>query len=129
MSFQVFDERISLAIGSQILPADTTVAKSFWTIAGDSRRLDAVVISSTDTVDRVVQFSVLLGATNFPLFEVSIPAGSGHGVVPPVELFAAVNLANLVGLVVPTNGTVQWAAVVTITAAKAITAVALGGIF
>lgn len=129
MSFQTFDERIALAIGSQLLPADTTVAKSFWTIAGDVRRLDTVVLSSTDTVDRVVQFSVLLGATNFPLFEVNVPAGAGHGVVPAVELFATINQVNLVGIVIPTNGTLQWSAVVTVTAAKAITAVALGGIF
>ena len=128
MSFQTFDERIALGAASQLLPADTTVAKSFWTADAQVRRLDAIILSSTDTVDRAVQFAINLGSTDQALFEVNVPAGAGHGIVPPVEVFQTLNLTNLAGMVFPVSGTLRWNAVVTITAAKLVQAVALGGI-
>lgn len=129
MSFQVYDERIAIAMASSLAPADTTVAKSFWTADAQVRRLDTIVISSTDTVDRIVQLALNLGSTDQPLFEIAIPALSGHGVVPPVEVFKVLNLTNLMGMVVPISGTLRWNVTTTVTAAKLITAVAFGGIF
>lgn len=129
MSFQVFDERIALGAASQLAPADTTVAKSFWTADAQVRRLDAIVLSSTDTSDRAVQFAINLGAADQALFEVNVPAGAGHGIVPPIEVFQTLNLTNLPALVVPGGGTLRWNAVVTVTTAKVIQAVAFGGIF
>jgi hypothetical protein len=129
MSFLTFDERIALSLASQLAPADTTTAKSFWTADAQVRRADSILLSSTDTVDRYVQFSINFGATDQALFEVLVPAGAGHGVVPVVEVFEAINKLNMVGLVFAPSSILRWNAVVTITAAKVIQAVITGGIF
>jgi hypothetical protein len=129
MSFTTFDERIALSAASQIAPGDTTTAKSFWTTDAQVRRVDSILLSSTDTVDRYVQFSLNLGATDQQMFEVLVPAGAGHGVVPVVEVFATINQANLIGLVVGPSCVLRWNAVVTITTAKVLQAVLTGGIF
>lgn len=129
MGFQSFDERIALSLASQIAPADTTVAKSFWAIDAQVRRADSIILTSTDTVDRYVQFSINQGGTDQGLFEVLVPAGAGHGVVAPVEVFEAINKVNVAGIVFGPSTNLRWNAVVTITAAKVIQAVLTGGIF
>jgi hypothetical protein len=129
MSFQTFDERIALMLSSSIAPADTTTVKSFWVADAQVRRIDAMLLSSTDTSDRVVQVSVNLGGADQPLFEVTIPAGAGHGVVPAVEVLATVAFANLPGLILPASGVLRWNCTTTVTTAKALTGIVQGGIF
>lgn len=129
MGFQTFDERIAINLVAQLANSDGTTSRSIWTADAQVRRLDAIFISSTDTVDRYVQFNLNIGAADQALWEVLIPAGAGHGVVPSVEVFETLNKVNLAGMVVGPGNIVRWNAVVTLTSAKILQLIALGGIF
>lgn len=121
----------------QILPADTTAWKTLFTAGASGSKVAALNLQSTDTVARVVQVSILRSAVNYILGCINVPAGAGNdGVTPAVDAL----LATLVPgvpldndgqhyLLLKSGDVLQISTQVTLTAAKAINAVAIGGDF
>jgi len=60
-----------------------------WNTAGVSR-LDAWAISSTDTIDHVIDVGVYTSGIIIQMATITIPAGAGQGTVPVVDVLAAI---------------------------------------
>lgn len=86
----------------QILPADTTTLKTLLTPAADGTRIEAILINSSDTSAKDIQFTITKGGVDLPLVTISIPANTGFtSSVPGINALAH---ANFVGLCVDGNG-------------------------
>lgn len=129
MGFAIFDERNPSVIAVTQLAAASPGATTILTANGTSRRYDAILVSSTDTVDRTIALEVLQGATATSIGQVVIPAGSGTGAIPPVDLIAALPLTGQAGIVLGPADSLRFSTIVATTAAKQISLVALGGTF
>jgi hypothetical protein len=110
------------------LPADTTVAQQILAALAADARVDSIICVSTDTVDRVVDLFYHTNA-NFQLSSMTVPAGAGTGIIPSVDLMTNPIFAAQGGLVIRAGDSLQEAVETTITAAKQIGMVVLGGYF
>jgi len=61
----------------QILPADASNLKTIWTPGSNGSKIDHILVSTTDTSARDMQFYVTISAVDYLLATVSIPANSG----------------------------------------------------
>jgi len=114
-------------IAKTILPADTT---SWVTIFDNSAgaaavRIEALNICSDDTATMNVQFSRLVGATNFLEGTVRVVTLSGtDGAAARVNALAVIGVTapdNIPVVVVPAGGTYQAKVLVAVTTAKTVT--------
>jgi hypothetical protein len=89
MGLQVFDERFIFEDVEQINDTYSTFTPVVY-FAPNPGRLDAVWITSSDTVDHVMTFAKQGGNPDFAaLVALTIPAGAGtDGVTPPIELIS-----------------------------------------
>lgn len=115
----------------QILPADTTVAKTLSTPGLNGRNITAITCVSDDTASVTVVLSILKAAVSYKIGESVVAIGSGtNGVAHAVNLLNTVDATYLKpdGSLDLANGAVlQVNAKVTITAAKTVNIVAFGG--
>lgn len=115
----------------QILPADTTVAKTLSTPGTNGRNLRAISCVSDDTAAVTVILSILKSAVSYKIGESVVPIGAGtNGSAKAVNLLNSVDATwlNADGTLDLASGAVlQVAAKVTITAAKTVNIVAHGG--
>lgn len=128
----------------QILPADTTALKTLVTGATNGSKIEMLNLTSTDTASRDVQLFLTISAVNYLLATIAVPANSGN----TNALLAQGLLASLIGtspylpffqfpldvngnryLYVANGATLSVASLATVTTAKAINAVAMGGDF
>lgn len=111
----------------QILPADTTTAKTIVTAGAEGSLIDSISVTSTDTSAVIIVISI--GTT--PIGEIIIPAGSGtDGTSASVNLLQLTQLPFLQSngsLPLGALGTLSVAAKVTITAATQVDIVAYYG--
>jgi hypothetical protein len=128
MSFQVYDERIAFNLVVNLTNASGTSAVGAWTADTSTRRVDAITIVSDDTVDRSVAVNINISAADQKLVEVPVPAGSGTGIIPPVEVLKYLNLENLPAFVIGPSNTMRFNMVATLTAAKTVRIILWGGI-
>lgn len=129
MGFAIFDERNPSVQAVTQLAAASPGATTIVTGNGASRRFDALLFSSTDTVDRTIALEVVQAAVATSIGQVVIPAGSGTGAIPPVDLIAALPLTGQAGLVLGPADSLRFSTLVATTAAKQISVVGLGGTF
>ena len=118
----------------QILPADTTTQKTLVTCTTNGTKIVGVIVSSTDTATRDVTLALVRSATSYTINTVTIAinAGSVAG-TPPVNMMSATNAP---GLPLDSDGnpffycntgdTVKVNVGTTVTAAKAVNAIAIG---
>ena len=131
----VFTQRPFLGL-AQILPADTTTAKTVVTAGADGTKITAITASSNDA-SRIVQISLVRSAVVYILTTVTVAANAGTD-----GTAAAVNLINstiIPGLPIDNDGqpylflksgdTLTAAVTVTVTAAKTISIAAIGADF
>jgi len=112
--------------GVTILPADTTTKKTIYTAGANGGRVDSIMVSSDDTAAVNLAFHIYDGATDYYIGNVVVAIGSGYTTVARVE--AMTTLAPLLGYLTLKNGYILKAnAVVTVTSAKTVTIVAMGG--
>lgn len=81
------------SIHTQILPADTTAWKDVYDNSGgtDPVRVEGLGICSTDTSTVTIQFSLLVGGTNYLIGTVSAVTLSGtNGLAPKVQVLSAI---------------------------------------
>lgn len=122
----------------QILPADTTVAKTIVAGGANGSVIESINVSNTDAaVAYSLQFFMFDGTTNHLLATLNIPLSSGNtsaagavdvlrsGLMPGVVLDSNGNYS----LNVPSGFTLKAAVTVTVTAAKVVDVVAAGSDF
>lgn len=119
--------------GVQILPADTTTLKTLYTASTNDAIVKSLIVNSTDTAAQTVNLWLNISGVDTLLGTVTIPLASGtNGTVAAVDLLSG---AIITGLPLDASGKrvlplkagtiVKISTVGTVTAAKAITAVAL----
>jgi hypothetical protein len=112
----------------QFTSADTTTKKTIVTGAADSTRVDSISVCSDDTAAVNLRFYLNNGSTDFYLGVVAVPIGSGYTTVTKVEAMTV--LAPLLGyLWVPSGWTLKCSCLATMTAAKTLDVVPLGGVY
>jgi len=132
----VFPQTIKTNV-AQILPADTTSLKTLVTPGANGTRVDSIIVSSTDTSAKDLQFVITVSATDYVVGTLSIPANSGFtNAVPLVSVFAH---SQFIAFNTDVNGNkhmylangavLKVKALTTVTAAKAISVVAQCGDF
>lgn len=111
----------------QILPADASGLKTLYTGGVNGSKINAIIVTSTDTAARDVQWGITVGAVFYILGTVAVPLTSGF-----INSAPAVNLLDLTktpGLPLDSDGnpfvflasasyTLQVKALTTVTAAK-----------
>lgn len=134
VSTPIFPQVIKTSV-AQILPADTTSLKTLVTADADGTRIDNILITSTDTAARDLQFVVTISAVDYVVGTLSVPANSGftNAVVTLNVLgnaqFAALSTdvnGNKV-LFLGTGAVLKVKSLTTVTAAKVISIIAQCG--
>lgn len=116
----------------QILPADTSNFKTLATLAAFTK-ITSIIISSSDTSARDLQFAVSIGGVDYPLITTSIPANSGNvaNVAPTLLLRNAFwelngdNFNNRV-LELPSGAVLKMKTLTTVTSTRSINITAVG---
>ncbi len=126
MSLGVYDERNPTA---QVAFLDSTNGVAFKEIlAANPRnfRVDNILVASTSVVDKVVILA--LGATEaYRMPAVIVPAGAGDGVVPAVDLIAALGTLGQGALVLAVNRALDVRVTVAMGAGETLYLTILGG--
>lgn len=81
---------------AQIAPADTTSLKTLVTAGADGTRIDNILVTSTDTTARDLQFVITISAVDYIIGTLQIPISSGNtNAVPIVSVFPHTQFAGL----------------------------------
>lgn len=113
----------------QIENATGTNAVNLASVARDGERYDLILAASTDTSPRVLQVLVSDGVNWDTIGSVSIPAGSGLGGTPAVDVLGAIMPTGQTSLLLPTGQNLAFAVESAVTAAKVLTVALFGGVF
>lgn len=87
---------------TQLLPADTTVAKQIFDPSTEGSRIDGLAISSTSVTSRTMLLQINNGSTISKLGHITIPAGAGTN--GSVAVVSGLNRGNLPWLKIDSNG-------------------------
>lgn len=128
----------------QVLPADTTTLKTLVTGATNGSKLEMLNITSTDTAARDVALWMTISSVDYLIATISIPANSGN----TNAILAQGLLASLVGtspylpffqfpldvngnryLYIASGSVLKVSTLTTVTAAKVVNFLAMGGDF
>lgn len=114
--------------GAQFTSADTTTKKTICTGATDGTRIDAIYVCSDDSAAVNLMFYLNDGSTDFYIGNVNIPAGSGYTTVVRVDAMST--LAPSLGYIwLEASKTLKAKCLATMTAAKTMDVVPVGGIY
>jgi len=127
MPFQIFNETGFLNFAQTWTDADGD--SEFTMYSGDYsyKRIDSILVTNEDTDDHIVQVFHQRSGQPYTMCSVNVPAGSGTGGVPPVDIVAAQMPINLGGFVVQTYDDVHWRVEGTINTGKLVHAYAFVG--
>jgi hypothetical protein len=113
-------------VPKQFTSADTTAKKTIVTGDTDGTRIDSIMCSSNDTAAINLAFYLNDGSTDWYIGNVVVPLSSGYLAIARVD--AITTLAPLLGyLTVPSGYTLKCNCVATMTAAKVLDVVPMGG--
>lgn len=90
-------------------------------------RFDMVLAISTSVTDHDVRLEAYVAAVGYILGTVSVPAGAGYGVVPAVDLVAALIAAPNDGVVLPAGANLRGACAASLASGETLTLVCVGG--
>lgn len=130
----IFIQAVNVGLAT-IVPADTTAAKTIFTAGANGSRVSAITVHSTDTALRDVVLSLVRSATSYPLFTISVPINAGNtNAIGALDLLRSPLLPGLPYdafgnryIDLKSGDTLTINTTTTVTAAKQITAAALGG--
>jgi hypothetical protein len=119
----------------QILPADNTGYKTLRIGSTNGDRIDNIIVTSTDTSARTLQFAINDGTTDYPIGEVVVPATAGTDGAATVKGINVLSIGNFPGLNV--NGSFYLQATFSlkvrsetvVTSGKQISVVGFGGAY
>jgi hypothetical protein len=119
-------ELVPTVEGQQFSSADTTSKKTVQSAGSNGTRVDSIMCSTNDTAAINLAFYINDGSTDFYIGNVNVPIGSGYTTVTRVDAMAT--LAPALGyLIIPIGGSLKTNCVATMTAAKVLDVVAMGG--
>ena len=136
-STPIFPQVISAGF-YQLVPADTTTLKTLFTAGANGSRIDNILVTSTDTGSKDLQFVITYSAVDYVVGTLSIPALSGFtAAVVPVLVFNHANFSSYLGvdangnkmLFLPIGAVLKVKALSTVTVAKVISVNCQGGDF
>lgn len=135
-STAIFPQTVKTFV-AQILPADTTTKKTLVTGGTNGTKIEALMLTSTDTTSRDVQFWMTSGGTDYLLCTISAILSSGN--TNSAATIDVLRHAMFQGLSYDSNGNkilyvasgcvLKVACLTTVTAAKEIDIVGCGGDF
>jgi hypothetical protein len=89
-----FTQNVNPQVPQVFTNADGTSVKTCYTAGSDDSIIKAIIVTSTDSSARDIQFYLSDGTTNFQLRRLVIPANAGNSAsIAPVDV-----LSNLVGV-------------------------------
>lgn len=122
----IFEEVLSIGAPQTFTSADTTAKKTVASGGSDGTRIDSIMVSSDDTAAVNLACYLALSGTDYYIGNVNIPIGSGYTTVARVE--AMTTLSPVLGYLLLPNGVdFKVNCVATMTAAKTLTIVPMGG--
>jgi len=124
---QAFNEVYPVNVSCFLTNAMGTTPQAFNSAIYTKFRLDAIVASSSDTVDRVLVLELYDGLFYYPLGSVNVPAGAGQGTVPVVDVIAALPTNVQKSVVQADSYFLQARVTVAVTAAKQLNVIGIGG--
>lgn len=111
----------------QIVPADTTTKKTLFTPGANGSRIDAIKCSSNDTAAVVLNFYLTISAVDYFIGSVSVATLLGYSGALSADAVSQIGEVSLGALVLPSTAVLKVAANATVTAAKVVDVVAIGG--
>jgi hypothetical protein len=78
-----FTQNVNSQVPQTFVPADTTNIKTCYTAGSNDSVVKAIIVTSTDTSTKDMQFYFSDGTSNFPLHRLAIPIGAGTVVGTP----------------------------------------------
>lgn len=121
----IFEANVRV-LGIQFTSADASALKSFGTIGANGTRIDSIMCSTNDTAAVNLAFYINDGAVDHYIGNVNVPIGSGYTTVARIEAMST--LAPVLGyLVIPSGYLLKANCVATMTSAKVLDVVAVGG--
>jgi citrate lyase beta subunit len=109
--------------GAHIAPADTTTKKTVYTGGTNGSRIDALMVSSTDTAAVTLMWYITVGGTDYHIGDTVIAIGSGYTTVNRPDAIATLS-PTLLFLVLGYGDVLKVAALATVTTAKQVDIVA-----
>jgi hypothetical protein len=122
----------------KITPADTTTLKTLFTAGADGSSLENIIVTSTDTASKDLQFVITVSAVDYTLGTLTVPANSGFtAAVAVLSVFKHANFISALTidtnnntiLRLPAGAILKVKALATLTAAKEISVICQGGDF
>ena len=81
-----FTQNVNPQVPQTFVNGDGTTVKTCYTAGADDSVIKTIIVTSTDTAARDIQFHISDGTTNFQLRRVNIPASAGNSTsVAPVD--------------------------------------------
>lgn len=117
-----------LLSAASFVNSDGITAKTLIATNAGVQRIDGLVVSSNDTVDRTVSFLENDGSADHYLGSILVPAGSGYS-VPRVNALGTIAPGTTGAIILPAGSSLKCAPTVAITATDTLTIIASGGIY
>jgi hypothetical protein len=128
MGLSQYEETSPLVAGTTIALADGTTPKSCGIPVTAPLRIDEVWVTSQSGTDHVVSLWVRISGNSYRWRAVNVPAGSGNGTLPSINVMAGVSGA-LAGIPLPaTNYNIYVAVDVAMSGSDTLTVVTIAGI-
>lgn len=129
MAWQTFDYNKLFEVDGYFLDSNGTVPQDIFPSTGLGMAIDALIFTSTDSVDHVVSLEAYTGSPPEIIAAVKVPAGAGtDGVTPVVDAFSVLP-SNLQRLVLATGTTISAVLEANPSTGKAVAYYAQGGTF
>lgn len=116
-------------IGVNYANADGTTAKTIFTAASGGSRVDALVVSTTDTAANTVVLNLVKSAVTYTLGSYTLTPSGSLGVPKAMDLLTLIPGLGALGLVLKTGDTLTLALGTAITAGQTASVVVIGGDF
>lgn len=129
MSLETFDERQPFQAVAQIVEADGTAIKTVVTAPVSGLRIDGITAVNTGVAAHLLQLLLNIGATDYLIAQVNLPAGSGMAGVAPVDVLGGAGAAAASGLKLANGNILKVNVTVAMGAAEAVQVFCQGGYF
>jgi hypothetical protein len=127
MGLSSFDENTAINSAQTLNAASGTGEVWLWDETPLPSRVDSLVGTTNDVIDHVIALRIDHGGGVQQLGSVTIPAGSGYGATPTVDLLAALPVALQGGLLLSYQDALKVQLEVAVTAAFVVDVLASGG--
>jgi hypothetical protein len=103
VGFSIFDELTILNNYAEFNGPGGTGNQLFFSSSPRRCRIDAIMARNPDSIDHILRFGVSTDGDGVTVGEVVVPAGSGVGVLPPVDCLTVIAPPQIGAFLVPVN--------------------------